>query len=218
MLLNVEDIRKHFRALLQCDKFVIDKSGCLVLELVGVSFLADEDFIFGKPNKQYIITELDWYQSQKRNIHAMVGPIPKIWEDISGVGGRIQSNYGWCIWSEENGLQYECVKAELTRHPSSRRAIMLYNRPSMHECFNSYGMDDFICTTSVQYFIRDSKYLDCVVNMRSNDVYYGYRNDCAWQVHVLGELAKDLDMFPRQIIWQAGSLHLYEKHFDYARE
>jgi thymidylate synthase len=81
-------------------------------------------------------------------------------------------------------------------------------------------MSDFICTDAVQYFIRDvpnSKFpvLHAHVRMRSNDAWAGYRNDLAWQKFVLNELAKDLQVNVGDIIWSAGSFHVYERNFHY---
>ena len=53
------------------------------------------------------------------------------------------------------------------------------------------GMNDFMCTTHVQYFINGNQ-LDASVYMRSNDAIFGFINDLAWQQIVLKMLAKDL--------------------------
>jgi thymidylate synthase len=66
--------------------------------------------------------------------------------------------------------------------------------------------------------IRDGK-LDVVVQMRSNDAIFGYRNDYAWQRYaqnlVLEKLAtQGLSYLPGSIIWHAASLHIYRRHFE----
>ena len=61
--------------------------------------------------------------------------------------------------------------------------------------------------------IRDDQ-LHAVVQMRSNDVIFGYRNDYAWQEYVLEELAIELDIDCGNIHWQVQNLHVYERHFD----
>ena len=55
--------------------------------------------------------------------------------------------------------------------------------------------------------------------MRSNDAIFGFINDFAWQRHVLVELAEDLShahqrIIPGSITWNAGSLHIYDRHYD----
>jgi len=74
-------------------------------------------------------------------------------------------------------------------------------------------MSDFMCTNAVQYLIRDDK-LNAIVQMRSNDVVYGYRNDYAWQEHVLKNMAQSLKVDCGNIYWNVGSLHVYERHFN----
>ena len=61
--------------------------------------------------------------------------------------------------------------------------------------------------------IRDDQ-LVAIVQMRSNDVVFGYRNDYAWQKHVVVKLADELGINNTKIIWHVGSLHVYERHFD----
>ena len=127
--------------------------------------------------------------------------------------GFINSNYGHLIYSSDYHNQYDRVLDELIMAPDGRRAMMIYNRPQIWNEYNIDGCNDFICTNSVAYYIRNGE-LHCSVSMRSNDVAYGYKNDYAWQQFVLHELANDLDVEPGDMIWQVQNLHVYEKHFD----
>ena len=51
---TVSDIRNIFLDKYNNEEFVTDKSGCKMLEVLGTSFIADEDTIFGKVNEEYI--------------------------------------------------------------------------------------------------------------------------------------------------------------------
>lgn len=208
----VADIRAEFIDLLKTGSFVVDKSGVQMLEIRSASFLADEDAIFGTPNRDYIRREIDWYKSQSLSVNDIPGGPPTIWKQVADKEGYINSNYGWCIWSPDNGSQYSKVLNELKSQPNSRRAVMIYTRPTMWDEYNLNGMSDFMCTNAVQYMIRDDK-VHAVVQMRSNDVVFGYKNDWSWQKHVLDMLATDLDVEPGNIYWNAGSLHVYSRHF-----
>ena len=80
-------------------------------------------------------------------------------------------------------------------------------------------MSDFICTNSCQYVIRNN-HVDAIINMRSNDVVFGYKNDFAWQEWVLEKLVNDLNENGKNykigdIYWQVGSLHIYQRHFNF---
>lgn len=210
---HVSDIREYFRAAKLNQNYVTDKTGVKMLELVSASFIADEPAIFGKVNEDYVRRELEWYQSQSLNVNDIPGGPPAIWKQVADKEGFINSNYGWCIWSQFNGSQYDNAVSELKKNPESRRAIMIYTRPSMHFKYNIAGMSDFMCTNAVQYVIRDEQ-VHAIVQMRSNDVVFGYKNDYAWQKHVLDLVAADVNLPAGNIHWNAGSLHVYERHFD----
>lgn len=207
------DIKNQLLAKYRNRDFVADKTGVKTLEIIGATFLADAPAIIGQPNPEYIEREIAWYKSQSLNVNDIPPPVPVIWKKCATADGFINSNYGYLIWSGENELQYEHVLEELKRNPDSRRAQMIYTRPTIWTEYDRDGMSDFICTDAVQYFIRNGKLL-AHVRMRSNDVVFGYRNDFAWQNYVLDLLSKDLNISAGEIIWTAGSFHVYERHFD----
>ena len=182
--------------------------------MIGATFEANEPTIFGELNEDYIDRELEWYKSMSLYVEDIPGKTPAIWQQVADRGGKINSNYGWAIWHKDNGLQYARVLNELSFAPNSRRAVMIYTRPSMWEDYNRDGMSDFMCTNAVQYMIRDEQ-LVAIVQMRSNDVVFGYRNDYAWQRYVADHLSEDLNLTREpKIIWHVGNLHVYERHFD----
>ena len=209
-MLTINQIRQYFINELSSKNFTVDRTGSKTIELIGASFYADEPAIFGVPNDEYIRDEIEWYKSQSTNIFDIYDDDkepPMAWKLTANEHGEINSNYGHLIWSEKYYGQFEQVLLELTRNPDSRRASMIYTRPSIWEEYNENGKNDFICTNSVTYYIRDNE-LHCVVQMRSNDVIFGYRNDYAWQEYVLAELATELDVDVGSIYWQVQNLHV----------
>jgi thymidylate synthase len=87
----------------------------------------------------------------------------------------------------------------------------------MHDDYHVDGMSDFMCTNAVQYLIRDGK-VHALVYMSSNDAVFGYKNDYAWQKHVLQQLVSDLNdnwihVEVGNIYWNVASMHVYERHF-----
>jgi thymidylate synthase len=107
---------------------------------------------------------------------------------------------------------------------------MVYNRPNIWVDYKDNGKNDFICTNAVTYYVRDGL-LHSVVQMRSNDVVFGYKNDNAWQMHVVQKLCDDYNfrrfertsngngtaIEPGMMIWQVQNLHVYERHFELVR-
>ena len=222
----VRDIRQFFIDELNDEAYTIDKTGQKTIELIGASFIADEPAIFGTPNQEYIDAEIAWYVSQSTNIydiHKESGAdAPAAWKYTANPHGEINSNHGHLVWSDKYFNQYGNVLDELLHNPDGRRASMIYNRPSIWMEYNENGKSDFICTNAVTYYIRDNL-LHSVVQMRSNDVIFGYKNDYAWQRHLMQRLVEDyngLNMYDKgdhieegHIIWQVQNLHVYERHF-----
>jgi thymidylate synthase len=211
--LDVNDIKQYFIDELARENFVTDKTGCKMIELVSANFVADKPAIFGEVNEDYVRREIQWYESRSLNVNDIPPPVPAIWKQVATPEGYINSNYGWCIYSDDNYSQFLSCFHTLRRDHESRRAIMIYTRPTMQYEYCKNGMSDFMCTNTVQYVIRDER-VHAIVNMRSNDVVFGYKNDYAWQRHVLFLLSDGLRVPMGNIYWQVGSLHVYERHFD----
>ena len=209
---RVSDIRAKLIQKYKNQEFVIDKTGVKTVELIGESFIVDEDWIIRPPNYEYIEREIQWYESQSLYVEDIPGQTPVIWKQVADKNGKINSNYGYLIWSEENGRQYDHVLNELKKNPNSRRAVMIYNRPTMHTDYCKDGMSDFVCTYANDFLIRDGKLISHYL-MRSNCAIFGANNDFAWARYVQQKLAHDLDVAVGDLIWTASSLHVYEYHF-----
>lgn len=221
---TVQDIRNEFVRKFKAGEIVTNDTGSLsgadTIEIVGASFIADESSIFGKPSKEYIKNELAWYKGQSLNVNDIPGETPAIWKAVATPDGWINSNYGWMVYSLENGEQFNMVLQKLLDSPSSRQAIMIYTRPSMHLDWCQDGKRDFCCTNTVTYLIRDGK-MDAIVSMRSNDSVFGYKCDQPWQQYVLEDLVyqynmnnEGVDIEVGNIHWQVSSLHIYQRHFN----
>lgn len=234
--IRTADIRQEFKSLLAAGKFtsvnreatMTGLTGNTTIEIVGATFIADEESIFGEVNWDYVKREEEWYNSMSLSVNAIPGGAPQIWKAVADKDGYINSNYGWCIYSRDNIMtqvgnvpnlggklvmsQYEAAVTELKNNPESRRAIMIYTRPTMWIDFNKNGRSDFMCTNAVQYLVRDGA-VHAVVQMRSNDAVFGYKNDRAWQQHVLQKVASELELPAGNLYWNVGSLHVYARHY-----
>ena len=227
MLMNsVKDIREFFINELKDEAFTIDKTGQKTIEMIGANFVASEPSIFGKPSQSYIDAEINWYESESTNIYDIHGTDqepPAAWKYSADKHGNINSNYGHLVFSDKYFNQFDMAFNELWCNPDSRRAQMVYNRPSIWVEFNEGGKSDFICTNAQTFYIRDGV-LMMVSQMRSNDVVFGYKNDYAWAQYLMdkfvaqwntmaaatgehGEIEKGM------LIWSVMNLHVYERHF-----
>lgn len=217
---NVNDIRNTFRQKLKEQDFVIDKSGVKTIEIVGESYIVDDEVIFGELNKEYAVREVQWYISESLNVYDMP-KTPMIWRQVCDSNGYINSNYGWCIFAKENGEQYTHCLRTLRKDKDSRRAMMHYTRPSMQWEYNKNGMSDYMCTNHVQILIRNNK-LNYILSQRSCDAIFGFKNDIYWAKYIHERLFDDLRLdYPElelgDLIHQVGSLHVYERHFNFVQ-
>ena len=221
---NTEDIKKLLVEKYKNQDFRITKSGVKTVELQNVQFIADKDYILREPNYDYIKREIEWYESQSLNVYDIPGETPTIWKSCADVNGEINSNYGWMIWSKENGSQYNNCIWNLVNDPATRNAVMIYNRPSMHVDATSNHKHDFCCTYAVQCFLNptnDGYSLKYIVYQRSQDAIFGYNNDINWHLYVYKMMQKELSeklncpIKSELIECNDGSLHVYERHFKF---
>lgn len=220
---TTEDIRNELKEKYARSEFREGKYGKTV-EIQNAHFLADKDWIIREPNYDYAKREIEWYESQSLYVKDIPGDVPKIWQSCADRDGKINSNYGWCIFSDENCSQYEhCLNRLLDDH-HTREACMIYTRPSMQTDCNKNGMHDFMCTYSTQVFLNevsDNKYkLDYTVFQRSCDACFGYNNDNIWHRYIMRKLVDELNKYSMNAIlgdmtYNCGSLHVYERHFKF---
>jgi len=223
-MLKTEDVKNLLIEKYKNQEFRITKAGVKTIELQGIQFEADKDSIIREPNYDYSKREIEWYESQSLNVNDIPGGTPTIWKQCADVNGDINSNYGWMIYSKENGSQYNNCIWQLVNDPTTREACMIYNRPSMHVDATSNHKHDFCCTYAVQCFLNaeDNEYkLDYIVYQRSCDAVFGYNNDISWHMYVRNKMVKDLseklgiNVKKGIINYNCGSLHVYERHFKF---
>ena len=221
---NTEDILKLFK-----NKYKNDEFRGNTVELQNIHFICDKDYIVREPNYDYAKREIEWYESQSLNVNDIPGGAPTIWKQVATSLGYINSNYGWCIFGEDNGKQYEhCLKSLLKDH-MTRQAVMIYTRPQMQTDWNKNGMHDFMCTHYVHCFLNEVQHpennvevyeLKYIVYQRSCDAVFGFNNDFQWHKYVYDKLYNDLieagiPMSENKpfIEYNCGSLHVYDRHF-----
>lgn len=192
-------------------------------EILGAVVVFDPEGPDIPTNEAYVRAEMDWYKSQDRCITGHIGiESNKIWKKIaSPTTNCVNSNYGWCIFSAENYLQYQMAVDAFKENRFTKRATMIYSRPSIVFEWNDgiHASHDAICTIYCQAELRmyrDEYVLDYHVHMRSNDAWYGMRNDYKWHKYVIEMLRETLTRelnVPIKlgvIRWFADSLHIYK--------
>ena len=228
---NTEDILNQFKEKYKNKEFRIIGQNKTV-EIQNAQFVCDKDWIIREPNYEYARREVAWYDTMSLYVKDIPDKIPIIWQNVADVNGKINSNYGWCIYSEENGSQYKNCLYTLKNNLYTRQGVMIYNRPSMHNDAVKNHMHDFMCTYAVQCFLNDSWdgfNLKYIVFQRSCDAVFGFNNDLYWHKTVQNRLATDLEkefMKDGQIVhfhcepieFNCGSIHVYDRHFNYLKD
>lgn len=206
---------------LKAEDFVLDKTGAKMVEIIAPRIeldLNDDGFIdfpSRKSPRKYAEQEKNWYLSKSLSMKDMDNI--KIWNDVSDSNGEINSNYGALVYGRGNFNQFDNCLEKLTKQLDTRQAIIIYNRPSMHYEYNSFGCGDFTCTMSQQFLIR-SGVLHCITSMRSNDCIFGTFSDIPWFTYVAKDMLDKLnEVYELKLgshIFMPNSFHCYESHFN----
>lgn len=154
--------------------------------------------------------EFLWYLSARNDVEMMEYYSARM-KNFSDDGKTLNSAYGYRIFGEHPMLpfnQWDHVVSQLKNDPDTRQAIIHLHTP------NNKPTKDEVCTLSLQFFIREGK-LDMVVNMRSNDIIWGFTYDVfsftSFQELMANELGIDVGTYYHN----AASMHIYEKDFSY---
>jgi thymidylate synthase len=191
-----------------------------------------------KTSTKYLLGEFIWYCTGSAD-PAGILPYAKFWDGIRNSGGNpmyntgdINSNYGtrlfghsdlpaFSVWDHRGNSvgklsQWNDTIELLKKDKDSRQAIMNIHVPSdRHD-----GNKDVPCTLTLHWFIRENR-LHLIVNMRSNDVILGFTND-VFQFTMLQEcmMVQLRETYPElelgHYYHNAGSMHIYDRHFDMA--
>lgn len=183
-----------------------------------------------KTSLKYLLGEFIWYISGNPD-PAGILPYAKFWDGIRNSGGHalyatgdVNSNYGTRLFGHSTLPAFEGVSqwnetiALLARDKDTRQAIMNIHVPSDRHG----GNKDVPCTLTLHWFIRSDE-LHLIVNMRSNDIVLGFTND-VFQFTMLQEcmMVQLRETYPDlklgQYYHNAGSMHIYERHFAMAEK
>lgn len=113
--------------------------------------------------------------------------------------------------------QLQSVYNLLLNDLSSRQAIVqIYQPEDLHK-----GYPDCPCTMSLQFLVRpdlEGEFrLHLVTTMRSNDIWFGTPIDVFMFTFLQRQMAASLRVKCGHYTHQAGSLHVYEQHWDKVR-
>jgi len=182
------------------------------LEVNGTKVFYNHGFYIMKPldnkiklnyrnwNEDYAEYEWQWYLSGNPNGEE-ISKRAKIWKNHMDKDGNIRSNYGW-QWLRKS--QLDRVIDKLHADKNTRQAVIsIYDGKEI----DTYQYDT-PCTLSLHFQIVDNQ-LCMTVNMRSNDLWFGFCNDQYCFSKLQGLVAEKLGIEVGWYYHFASNLHLY---------
>jgi thymidylate synthase len=211
----INDLYKNMIIDIYKNGSIVSPHGMESKEIKGYKFVLSDinDNIITLPgfetNINYANEELKWYLTGTSNIN--FSPlIKKIWEKYSDDGINVNSNYGERIYGRHNIIrvnQWQFVADLLKNDSFSRQAVI-----NINSYFDKHESKDIPCTMFLQFLLRNNK-LDMVTSMRSNDAFYGFRNDLYCFTELQKLMAFELKVDYGEYIHFAGSMHLYKDKY-----
>jgi thymidylate synthase len=182
------------------NKFVLkEKYDCTIWDEWGDNSTGELGPIYGKQwvNWSYMKPKFDTFDMYHHEIFHAPGGTP-------------------CMTFHINQIQN--VIDGLKTNPDSRRLIV--------SAWNVGELDQMAlapCHRSFQFYswknpIHIKRYLDILVDIRSNDIFLGAPFNIASYAMLLMMIAKEVDMIPNKLIINIGDAHLYENHIPYVLE
>jgi thymidylate synthase len=157
--------------------------------------------------------EFLWYLSGDIRLDFIDYYVPRRFQEESDDQVTVRSGYGDRLRNWRGLNQLDNVIKVLTESKTSRRAVIqLFDASDIAQRFASIP-----CTCALQFIVR-GECLHMFVTMRSNDAFIGLPHD-VFAFTMLQELvARSVGVKIGEYKHCAGSLHLYERDFDAARQ
>lgn len=200
----------------ECGMKDSSRDGNIVGEIINANIIINDPtrFIVNSPKRKmpmrYAVGELLWYLSGNNSLEA-IQAYTSAWDRMSDDGETVNSNYGHRIFKYFGFDQLEYVKKCLLKDPNSRQAVIHIRDP---KDYVAEPTKDMPCTLTLQFFIRCGE-LHLIVNMRSNDIWTGFPYDVFNFCAIQNLLAMQLGIPVGTYIHNVGSLHLYERNYEY---
>ena len=159
---------------------------------------------FRKWNPRYAEREWEWYLSGDPSAEEISKYAP-IWKKHMDEFGLVRSNYGW-QWNR--GSQLDRIIDKLHADKNTRQACLsIYDGKEIETYYC-----DTPCTNSIHFQIFNEE-LCMTVNMRSNDIWYGFCNDQYCFSKLQEMVAKEVGVKVGWYYHFASNMHVYEQQY-----
>jgi hypothetical protein len=185
----------------------VEVRGLKTKEMIGANFICDPHYpMTGRAGFSDIFALTETLQvvsgrGDMRQLKSLAPQFEKMAPTYVTYGPRIAS-------------QLQRVYEKLRDDPLSRQAVIVVYQGE--DLYKSYP--ETPCTLTLQFLARedwDGKMrLNLVATMRSNDVWYGTPTDVFMFTFIQRQMAASLEMLCGDYVHQAGSIHVYQEHWD----
>jgi thymidylate synthase len=156
--------------------------------------------------------ELLWYLAGSNALRFIVYYVPA-YKDETEDGRTIYGGYGPRLFGMDGNNQVDNVVTLLKEKSGSRRAVIqLFDASDLAKRHK-----EIPCTCTLQFMIRQDR-LHMITSMRSNDAFLGLPHDVFAFTMLQEIMARTLDVDLGTYKHSVGSLHLYDRHRDDARQ
>jgi thymidylate synthase len=217
---NVNDAQLYFVRQLMESGQPVETRGFKTLELSPVFFSVTNPrkritTLSGRNwNFAAALGELSWHLATSNEVDFIANYLSG-WKNYSEDNKRITGScYGKRIFeADKNGRNKWADIIDLLRNDiHSRRAVISLLDSEIH--INA-SVSDISCTVSLQFLVRNGK-IDLIVNMRSNDIIWGLPYDFFFFSYLQELMSFELNMPIGTYYHLAGSMHIYERHYEMA--
>jgi len=160
---------------------------------------------------RYLAGELCFYLSGSNKL-TDINKYSSFWNKVSDDGEIVNSAYGYNLFVKNNNAgitQFDyvidCLKADI----HTRKAVAFLSGPD-----DAKESKDNICTTTLQFLIRDGK-LNMITTMRSNDINYGLTYDLPFFTILQQIVAIKLGVELGAYMHNVGSMHVYANFYEH---
>ena len=160
--------------------------------------------------------ELSWHLATSNEVDFIANYLSG-WKNYSEDTKRITGScYGKRIFEadKDGESKWTSIIDLLQSDIHSRRAVISLLDP---EVYVNRSTPDISCTVSLQFLVRDGK-IDLIVNMRSNDIIWGLPYDFFFFSYLQELMSFELNMPIGTYYHLAGSMHIYERHYEMAKK
>jgi thymidylate synthase len=170
-----------------------------------------------KVHLKSVIYELLWFLNGDTNVKYLQDHGVRIWNEWADENGDLGPVYGkqWRSWATADGKTIDQISTALHQiktNPDSRRIIV--------NAWNVGELADMAlspCHCLFQFYVADGK-LSCQLYQRSADVFLGVPFNIASYALLTMMMAQVCGLKPGDFVHTFGDVHLYNNHFDQARE